>query len=143
MRRAVSEGVGGIVSGTDGVGRRPGEDYITSPLLSTSILGNLVEPRPCQSFPFPLAGTSAPPAAHHHGDCGRLAVEFIYVPGEHTCCLLIAVMLLTSVRYPHTRGLRLRVQIPPDILNFAGSRRYQTRIKRSRSHIIFMFWRCW
>lgn len=52
-RCTLRKGVGGIVSRMEDVGQCPGEDYITSLLLSTSILGNLVEPQLCQSFPFP------------------------------------------------------------------------------------------
>lgn len=61
------EGVGGIVSRMGDVGRCPGEDYITSLLLSTSILGNLVEPQLCQSFPFP---SLAPPRRQLHNIMG-------------------------------------------------------------------------
>lgn len=83
-RCTVRKGVGGIVSGIEDVGPRPGEDYITSLLLSTSVLGNLVEPQLCQSFP-----SLAPLHRQLHiiimGDSGRLAIEFIYILGEHTC----------------------------------------------------------
>lgn len=62
-RCTVRKGVGGIVSRMEDVGQCPGEDYITSLLLSTSILGNLVEPQLCQSFPFP---SLAPPRRQLH-----------------------------------------------------------------------------
>lgn len=49
------------------------------PLLSTSIRGNLAELRLCQRFPFLFAGTSAPPAAHAHGDSGWLVIYTILI----------------------------------------------------------------
>lgn len=68
-RARLRKGVGGVVHRMEDVGRRPARDYITSLLLFflTSMRGNLVEPTAVPAFPLPLAGTSAPPAAHPPG----------------------------------------------------------------------------
>lgn len=105
-RCTARKGVGGIVSGREAVGPCPGGDYITSLLPSTSILGNLVEPRLCQSFPFP---SLAPLCRQLHIIMGIQAARVYLRPPRAHMLLPITVMLLTSVQYLHT----WRLQVEP------------------------------
>lgn len=137
------------------IGWCPVEDYITSPLLSTWIQGNLVEPQLCQRFPFL---SLAPLHRQLHYNWGFRRVSNLHnlnptansicnnrislCPEEcfvKNTCSFSSPLSFASIKHLHTHNWTLPCTVPLGILRLKCVAQVHVKGYLGESYFIYLF----